>query len=65
MEYHQVAGHNLPYDELSEIRDRLSEISPTLVQYGRLEPANFYSLVSKLSEVQFKTVVTKTRTGLD
>ena len=51
MNCHQIAGHSLPYDELDEIRDRLSEISPTLVQYGVLEPANFYSLANKLSEV--------------
>ena len=48
---YQVAGYRLPYDDLSEIRDRLSEISPTLVQYGRLEPANFYSLANKLTQV--------------
>jgi len=32
----------LPYDKLQEIRQRMAEISPTLVRVGDVEEANFF-----------------------
>ncbi|KAF4517746.1 hypothetical protein B566_EDAN002951 [Ephemera danica] len=47
----EIVGAKLPYDTLGEIRDRLTEISPTLTQYGDVEAANFVSQAAKLSKV--------------
>ena len=47
----QVAGKTLPYEELWELRQRMYDISPTLVRYGELEPANFFTLAQKLVKV--------------
>jgi NADH dehydrogenase (ubiquinone) Fe-S protein 1 len=47
----EVCGETLPYDELSELRSRMSEISPTLLRYGDLEAANFFTLAHKLVKV--------------
>lgn len=44
----EVAGKTLPYEELWELRQRMYDISPTLVRYGELEPANFFTLAQKL-----------------
>ena len=45
----QVAGKTLPYDSLPDIRARLQEVSPTLVRYGAIEPANFVSVAAQLA----------------
>ena len=37
----KVAGTPLPYDDLASLRKRMSEISPTLTNYGRRESASF------------------------
>lgn len=49
----QIAGYALPYDELSELRERLQEIAPHLIRYNDIEPANFFSLAEKLVKVQY------------
>ena len=41
-DYFQVIGETLPYDNLQEIRKRLTEVSPNLTRYGLLETANFF-----------------------
>ena len=48
----QIAGYTLPYDEISEVRERLGEIAPNLLQYDDLQPANFFALAEKLTKVQ-------------
>ena len=48
----QIAGYTLPYDEISEVRERLGEIAPNLLQYDDLQPANFFALAEKLMKVQ-------------
>lgn len=48
----QIAGYALPYDELSELRERLQEIAPHLIRYNDIEPANFFALAEKLVKVQ-------------
>lgn len=46
-----MCGETLPYDELPELRARMSDISPTLLRYGDLEAANFFTLAHKLIKV--------------
>lgn len=48
---HQVCGEVLPYNDLRDLRSRMAELSPTLVRYGDLEAANFFSLAHKLIKV--------------
>ncbi len=38
----EVIGETLPYDTLTEIRARLSEVAPNLTRYGLVEEANFF-----------------------
>lgn len=44
----EIAGETLPYDSLSEIRQRLTEVSPNLTRYGNVESANFFSQAAAL-----------------
>jgi len=39
----EVLDEKLPYDKLAELRTRMAEVSPNLVRYGQLEPANFFA----------------------
>ena len=48
----QIAGYSLPYDNLDEIRRRLSEVSPNLTRYGDVEEANFFNLALGLMQVK-------------
>ena len=48
----QIAGNSLPYDNLEEIRRRLSEVSPNLTRYGDVEEANFFNLALGLMQVR-------------
>lgn len=43
----------LPYDTLDEVRDRLAEVSPSLVRYDHVEEANYFSQAHELSMVSF------------
>ena len=47
----QITGNTLPYDNLDEIRRRLSEVSPNLTRYGDVEEANFFNLAVGLMQV--------------
>ncbi|KAJ3338972.1 hypothetical protein HDU83_007849 [Entophlyctis luteolus] len=38
----EVSGVDLPYDETMEVRQRLSEVAPSLVSYDGLESSEFY-----------------------
>lgn len=44
----EIAGYTLPYEELSEVRQRLAEVAPHLTRYDHYEPANFFALAEKL-----------------
>ncbi|KAL9966387.1 hypothetical protein ACROYT_G024449 [Oculina patagonica] len=46
----EIAGNTLPYDNLEEIRRRLSEVSPNLTRYGDVEEANFFNLALGLMQ---------------
>lgn len=39
----EVVGEKLPYDKITELRARMAEVSPNLVRYGNVEPANFFA----------------------
>ena len=51
MSLSQIAGDTLPYDEISEVHERMGEIAPNLLQYDDLQPANFFALAEKLMKV--------------
>ncbi len=44
-------GCKLPYDELSEVRNRMRDISPNLVKYGDVEEANYYAQAAELADL--------------
>ncbi|XP_077979343.1 NADH-ubiquinone oxidoreductase 75 kDa subunit, mitochondrial-like [Glandiceps talaboti] len=46
----EVLGQTLPYDELYEIRRRLTEVSPNLTRYGDVEEANYFKQAQDLSK---------------
>lgn len=39
----EVLGEKLPYDKIADLRARMAEVSPNLVRYGAVEPANFFA----------------------
>ncbi|XP_071803111.1 NADH-ubiquinone oxidoreductase 75 kDa subunit, mitochondrial-like [Asterias amurensis] len=47
----EVAGQSLPYDELQEIRNRLTQVSPNLTRYGDVEEANFFAQAETMAKV--------------
>ncbi|RXG61011.1 hypothetical protein Avbf_14183 [Armadillidium vulgare] len=47
----EVAGVFLPYENLDEVRDRMTEISPNLTRYGELEEANYFSQAAELAKL--------------
>lgn len=52
----EVAGARLPYDTLDELRDRLAELSPTLVAYGDVQPNNYFAQARALAQSLQKPV---------
>lgn len=44
-------GVTLPYDNLNEIRKRMSEISPNLTRYGDAEDANYFAQAAELADL--------------
>lgn len=46
----EVCSITLPYDDLNDVRARLEEVSPHLVRYGEVEPANYFAQVVELSK---------------
>ncbi|XP_033109110.1 NADH-ubiquinone oxidoreductase 75 kDa subunit, mitochondrial-like [Anneissia japonica] len=45
----EVAGEPLPYDDLEELRLRMTQVSPNLTRYGDVEEANFFAQAQALS----------------
>ncbi|GFT33628.1 NADH-ubiquinone oxidoreductase 75 kDa subunit, mitochondrial [Nephila pilipes] len=37
----ELAGHKLPYDNISEVRHRMTQIAPHLTRYNHVEDSNF------------------------
>jgi len=48
---HQFVGVKLPYDTLNEVRDRLTDVCPSMTRYGDLEQANYLVQASDLAKV--------------
>ena len=51
----EVIGTPLPYDDVLELRDRLWEISPTLVRYDVTEPTSVDVALAGLKVIVNKT----------
>lgn len=47
----QIVGVALPYDSLSDIRNRMAEVSPNLTRYGDVEEANYFSQANELAKL--------------
>lgn len=47
----EICGIGLPYDKISELRQRLYDVSPNLVYYGEAESANFFKEAQELSSL--------------
>lgn len=47
----EVVGQTLPYDTFDELRDRLEDIAPHLVRYGKMEANNFYAQAEQMVKV--------------
>jgi NADH dehydrogenase (ubiquinone) Fe-S protein 1 len=54
----EVAGTPLPYDDVLSLRDRLWEISPTLVRYDITEPTS-----PEVASLGLKELIAKTATA--
>lgn len=52
----EVIGERLPYDNLDEVRDRLSQISPALVTYGDVQANNYFAQARTLARSLQKPV---------
>ncbi|VDM49627.1 unnamed protein product [Toxocara canis] len=46
----EVAGKKLHYDDIQQLRARLSEVAPHLIRYGDVEEATFFTQASQLAE---------------
>lgn len=49
----EILGAKLPYDNLTDIRNRLDEVAPHLTRYGEAENANFFKQAQDLAKVWF------------
>jgi NADH dehydrogenase (ubiquinone) Fe-S protein 1 len=54
----EVAGYNLNYDTLAEIRQRLTNVSPNLTRYGDVEDANYFKQAQLLAQSIKQTPLT-------
>jgi len=45
----EIAGRTLPYSTVTEVRQRLSQVSPTFTRYGHVEKANYTKQVAELA----------------
>ena len=52
----QVVETPLPYDDIQEVRQRLTEVSPNLTRYGDVEEANFFAQAETLAKVRIYPV---------
>lgn len=52
----EVSGFPLPYESLDDVRKRLGEVSPNLVQYGSFQEANYFKQALELAKLTTKTL---------
>lgn len=55
----EAVGHPLPYDDVLSLRDRLWEISPTLVRYDTTEPISPELALAGLRQIADATATAK------
>ncbi|XP_071965290.1 NADH-ubiquinone oxidoreductase 75 kDa subunit, mitochondrial-like [Antedon mediterranea] len=46
----EVSGEPLPYDDLEDLRLRMTRVSPNLTRYGDVEEANFFAQAQELTK---------------
>lgn len=46
----EIAGYALKYDNLPELRQRLTEVAPNLTRYGDVEDANYFKQAQQLAQ---------------
>ncbi|VVC87237.1 unnamed protein product [Leptidea sinapis] len=46
----EVVGAGLPYDTMDEVRERLADVSPTLVCYGEVQDNNYFAQAQALTQ---------------
>lgn len=56
----EVVGTPLPYDDVLSLRDRLWEVSPTLVRYDVTEPVSIDVALAGLNQLTSRTSTPKT-----
>lgn len=47
----EVSGQTLPYDDIRDLRYRLTQVSPNLTRYGEVEEANFFAQAHSLAQL--------------
>ncbi|VDL68167.1 unnamed protein product [Nippostrongylus brasiliensis] len=52
----EVAGKSLPYDDLKQLRHRITEVAPHLVRFGDVEPAGYLKQGLQLSKSSVSTL---------
>ncbi|KAG5643423.1 NADH dehydrogenase (ubiquinone) 78K chain precursor, 5-prime end [Asterophora parasitica] len=55
----EVVGSPLPYDDILEVRDRMWEISPSLVRYDTTEPTSVEVALAGLKDISTRTTGAK------
>ena len=53
----QVVETPLPYDDIQDVRQRLTEVSPNLTRYGDVEQANFFAQAETLAKVRIYQIL--------
>lgn len=46
----EVVGTRLPYDNLDEVRERMSQVCPSLVDYGQVQENNYFAQARTLEQ---------------
>lgn len=55
----EAVGHPLPYDDVLSLRDRMWEVSPTLVRYDTTEPVSSAIALAGLKQMAVATATAK------
>lgn len=50
----EILGEALPYSDLAELRERMSEVSPNLTRYNEVEDANYFKQSNELAQLAKK-----------
>jgi len=47
----ELAGENMPFESINDVRSRLAEVAPNLVRYNDVEDANYFKQANELAEL--------------